>query len=63
MAGKAPSPDELGATKISMRIYCRVAALERAIQACGTGALPAQILEYADRFYPFIAQEILKEGE
>ena len=44
---------------ISMRIYCRGMAIERAIQALGNRPLASEILEYADRLYDFIAQEIL----
>lgn len=56
-------PDE--AAKIDPRVYMRMMAralaIEQAAKAAGPGALPSQILEYADRFYPFIAQEVLKE--
>jgi hypothetical protein len=58
-----PKPDTPIDGRTYARIYARGLALERAIQACGPGALPSQIIEYADRFYPFLAQEILKDGE
>ena len=58
-----PKRDDNISGRVSARIFARSAARERAIQACGQGALASTILEYADRFYPFIAQEILAEGE
>jgi hypothetical protein len=49
---KAPRP------ALAARMIARGMALEKAAQALGPGALPVEILDLADRFYPFIAQEI-----
>jgi hypothetical protein len=59
-SASAISPLDL---RLSFRMTARNFALERAIQASGIAATPAQILEYADRFYPFIAQELLEDRQ